>query len=488
MKYHFILLLCILPLIGLSQNYGDFPKIEKGKLLRDLDLLYQALDQYHSGMYWYTPKDSVDAAFKEVKEKINQDMDVLSFHKLIAPLVALSREDHTDISLPEKLKEEISLQGRFLPLTVVFLGERLYCLKNGSDQDIDLEGKEIIKINGVAPQKLVSQIGSLFASDGYIKAVKYSDLSGFALARYFYYYFGNMDTFTLQLKTQSQSVILEPLEIDTIRKNIKERYPTEKETETAESLEFKILKDSIAYLGVHSFSNSTIKENKVNNNYKKFLQNTFKTIQENQLNTLIIDVSQNGGGTEGNEGLLFSYLGENYQKYKQVRAKAQKVILDNGVDDPIKFKTFGLSERLFFNKKMPDGSFERKKNAGHGLMAYKKEPKYKFRGKLYVIISPVTYSGGSEFSNMIFTRKRGTFVGQETGGGFYGNTSGYSRELILPHSKISIDIPLLQYLMNVKGLPFGSGVIPDHKVIPTIEEYQKGKNTSLKFILDLEAK
>jgi C-terminal processing protease CtpA/Prc len=133
---------------------------------------------------------------------------------------------------------------------------------------------------------------------------------------------------------------------------------------------------------------------------------------------------------------------------------------------------------------MPDGSLERKQWIGYGLMAYKKEPKHKFSGKVYVIISPITHSGGSEFSNMIYSNSKATFVGQETGGGYFGNTSGYSNELTLPNSKIEIDIPALQFIMNVeKKLPFGSGVIPDHKVIPTFEQYINNVNAPLEYIL-----
>lgn len=86
---------------------------------------------------------------------------------------------------------------------------------------------------------------------------------------------------------------------------------------------------------------------------------------------------------------------------------------------------------------------------------------------------------------MMYTNDLATFVGQETGGGYYGNTSGYSQELILPNSKICIDIPALQFIMNVKDkFHFGSGVIPHHQITPTFEEYVKGENTSLKFILN----
>jgi len=158
--------------ISLGQNFGDFPKIEKQKLLNDLDILYQGLDKFHSGMYWYTPKDSVDNAFKKVKMLINKDMNVLEFHKLIAPLVALSREDHTNIYLPESVKEKIDKEATFIPLTVVFLGRKLYCVKNGSNyQKMILEGKEIESINGEKPIDIAEKIGTLFASDGFIKTV-----------------------------------------------------------------------------------------------------------------------------------------------------------------------------------------------------------------------------------------------------------------------------------------------------------------------------
>ena len=81
------------------------------------------------------------------------------------------------------------------------------------------------------------------------------------------------------------------------------------------------------------------------------MENVFSEINEKRIENLIVDISENGGGTEGNEGLLYSYFGENYQKYTKVRAKTQKAILDNGIDKPIKLRTFGLFERIFVNKK-----------------------------------------------------------------------------------------------------------------------------------------
>lgn len=469
-----------------AQDFGDFPKIKKDKLLNDLELLYQGLDKFHTGMYWYTPKDSVDVAFEMAKSKITADLNILEFHKIVAPLVALSREDHTNIYFPEHVSEKINKEIKFLPFTIVFLGKQLYVVKNGSDfEELDLQGKIIESINGETPVEIAEKVGGLFASDGYIKTVKYSDLERFKFSVYYFYYYGQVNQFKIKFKGVTEPVIIKSKNVRAINERLKKRYNERSNKGTRDLLEFKVLSNSTAYLGIHSFSNSDIKEESKEKSLKTFLENSFKTINKNNINTLIVDVSKNSGGTEGNEGLLYSYFGENYQKYKSVKAKTQKAILDNGIDKPIKLKTYGLIERIFTTKKEADGSIVRTQLFGNGLMAFKKEPKNKFKGKTYVIISPVTYSGGSEFSNMMYTNDLATFVGQEAGGGYFGNTSGYMPELVLPNSQIEIRIPSLKFEMNVAPkLPFGSGVKPHYIVIPTFEQYVNEENASLRYILE----
>jgi C-terminal processing protease CtpA/Prc len=487
-KISTFILLILLIQTTYSQNFGDFPKIAKEKLHRDLDLLYQGLDKFHSGMYWYTPKDSVDFAFQTAKNKITNDLNVYEFHKIIAPLVALSREDHTDIFLPKEVKEQTNKNEniRFLPLTVVFLGEKLYCVKNASNNSAKIENLEIEKINGETPKEIVTKIGILFASDGYIKSVKYSDLGGFNFSKNYFYYYGIIEKYEVKFKEITEPITINSLSISQINENLKKNNNIDKEKTENEPLQFKIINAKTAYLDIQTFSNDIIKRESKYKTLKKFLKQSFSEIKEHNIKNVIIDVRKNGGGTEGNEGLLYSYFGDNYQKYSKVRVKTQKAILNNGIDKPIKLKVFGFLERIFVNKKMKDGSLERKNNLGLGLMAYKKAPKDTFKGNVYVLISPITYSGGSEFSNMMYSQGLATFIGQETGGGYYGNTSGYSQDLTLPNSKITIEIPALQFVMNVEPkLPFGSGVKPNYEVIPTINQYINNENIYLEYALKL---
>ena len=481
-----IILICFVSFkISYAQNFGEFPKIEKSKLLNDLEILYQGLDKFHSGMYWYTKKDSVDIAFQEVRNEITKDLNVLEYHKLIAPLISLSREGHTEISRPESVIKKLNTDIKLLPLIITFLGKELYCVKNGSDfQGFPLEGKQIESINGETPIAIVNKIGNLFASDGVIKTSKYSYLERFNFSVYYFYYYGQVNQFEIRFKGIKEPIIIKSLVTKEIIQHQKDRLKTTTIVEEKDLLEFKILENSISYLGIHDFSNDDIEEQSKEKNLRSFLERSFKSIAEKNIKILIIDLSKNGGGSEGNEGLLYSYFGENYQKYKKVMAKTQKAVLDNGIDEPITLQTFGFLERTFTYKKMEDGSLERKQWIGPGLRAFKKEPKHKFTGKVYVIISPQTYSGASEFSNMMYTNDLATFVGQETGGGYLGNTSGYSQLLELPNSKIKVSIPALQFIMNVSPkLPFGRGVIPHYEVIPTFDQYINGENASLQYIL-----
>lgn len=480
----------------LCQNYGSLPKIGKDKLLLDFELFRQGLEKHHTGLYWYTPKDSVDAAFKKGRKAIRADMNEIEFFKIVAPLVGLTKEDHTNIEFSDTTETFLKEEATYFPFKVHFLDQKMYVTEQFINGDVDLVGREIIEVNGKSPIELVQILGNYFASDGFIKSVKFLDLSDYAFAKYFFLEYGFLKNISINYIDSNkidQELNVSPITQAVVSKR-KEQIRSQRKnnrfiTRKKENLEYEILNDSTAYIGVHTFASRLYRRNDKNKKYKKFLKNSFQSISDNNIDNLIIDVSQNGGGNEGNENLLYSYVADNYQKYNSACAKRQLSILNNGIDRPIKLRTFGFLgffERLFAYTKMEDGSHCRKEN-GSGLIAYKKEPDYKYDGKLHVIIGPITYSGGSEFANMVFTNDRAIFVGEETGGGFFGNTSGYSSELELPHSGLIIDIPVLKFDMNVEGNPFGRGLLPHYEVIPTITEFLQNENAPLKFILDGEA-
>jgi hypothetical protein len=83
-------------------------------------------------------------------------------------------------------------------------------------------------------------------------------------------------------------------------------------------------------------------------------------------------------------------------------------------------------------------------------------------------------------------RNKITFIGEETGGAYYGNNSGDWIKLILPNTHIQIGIPMRFYLLAVADYTCSDrGVLPDFEITPDIKDVLSGNDTQLKFALDL---
>jgi hypothetical protein len=83
-------------------------------------------------------------------------------------------------------------------------------------------------------------------------------------------------------------------------------------------------------------------------------------------------------------------------------------------------------------------------------------------------------------------QKKATFIGEEIGGGYYGNTSGFPYNVYLPHTKIVLVIPVVAYYLSVRGYAHADqGVMPDYPVQSTIEDLLAGKDNEMSLALSL---
>jgi hypothetical protein len=93
------------------------------------------------------------------------------------------------------------------------------------------------------------------------------------------------------------------------------------------------------------------------------------------------------------------------------------------------------------------------------------------------------------YSRLLLNSKsnnRGKFIGEETGGGYYGNTSGQTTKVELPNSKINITIPKLKFVNAVKTSKYRDrGTIPNYTILPTIHDVILHKDVQLNFALKL---
>jgi C-terminal processing protease CtpA/Prc len=235
-------------------------------------------------------------------------------------------------------------------------------------------------------------------------------------------------------------------------------------------LQLSYQKNSIALLKIKTFNGNLLDNSK--ENYSQFLQSTFAAIKEKKIETLIMDLRGNGGGIDDYGKLLYSYLTDKeFQYYASLETPKQKLTRDNIISFP---EIDNPNEDNF---------------KGRNNIPIQKPSVNNFKGKVIVLIDGLSFSTTAEFCAILKSNKRAKFIGEETGGGYFGNTSGNAVEVILPNTNIFIDIPTTKYVLAVKKDKHDDrGIIPDFEITPTINEFILQKDVQLNFALQLANK
>lgn len=207
--------------------------------------------------------------------------------------------------------------------------------------------------------------------------------------------------------------------------------------------------NSIALLTIRTFNNSRLEQS--GERFSDFLDTAFREIQNKKIKTLIIDIRGNQGGNDENGSLLYSYISKTPFKYYASLEQTKRKLNEN--------------EHSNLKLQYP------KENA--------------FGDKIYFLIDGRSFSVTAEFAAIARSNNRGLFFGEETGGGYYGNTSGTEENVSLPNSKISCRIPMTKYAMAVKKAKYADrGVIPDLPYYITINDITENKDRQLEYLLN----
>ncbi len=332
----------------------------------------------------------------------------------------------------------------------------------------------MVSVNGEPIEDLVEQMLPLIVTDGFNETSRWEWLGSATFSQLYRLTKGPNKSFSIGVQRYGERNI-RTIEVPAIRftrfKKRHAQFPPKVFDYKQFTLE--VIDDSIAYLSVPDFGNDDL-------DYSAFYRSSFQRIKNLNIQHLVLDIQDNGGGTEGNENLLFSYLYPNVvQKYKCVTMLAapyekNKEDTDYILDKWVKQR--GFAER---------GSFTLQSDYYSTLGYQKPEEELVFSGTVYALISGITFSGGAEFSSLLRMTNRAIFIGEETGGTYEGNVSGYSETTQLPNSKITVDIPTVHFQMNVEPPLPGRGVLPDYEVHQSWADYLETRNAKLVFALAL---
>jgi len=126
---------------------------------------------------------------------------------------------------------------------------------------------------------------------------------------------------------------------------------------------------------------------------------------------------------------------------------------------------------LFVTKKQHDGKY----HFGYFERHYfSPKTDHHFDGKVYILIGGNSFSATTLFVGALKGQKNVTLVGEETGGGYYGNTAWIIPDVTLPNTKLRIRLPKFRLVVDKSREKDGRGVMPDVFALPTTEAIRRG--------------
>jgi hypothetical protein len=484
----------ILPLAAfMVMSFAEFPVLAQAPAAvaemsfadarEDFDLMRQALEEAHSGLYRYSNKTDIDRAFDAARARLDRPLSKREFLVILCESLTPIRCGHTGVR-PDDDTGRAMKEARTLPLRVLQERSRLKVLLNDTPDDQAIRpGMEVLEINGVKSADAVERCLRLESGDGDIETGKRAHL-GNGLARYYWAAIDPASRFTIRARDAAGKVVTATLDGVTEAERKENHNPVNdavnagiaKVRWTHENLSLRFLKDpEIANARIGYF---------VGDDFPRWVEETFKTLREKGTKTLILDLRGNGGGQDMYGAMLVSYLTDKpFRYFDHIHIKtitpSFKATSDWNGDAEHMAK---LRESMSPD---PAGGFLVTEK-GHPGVAEQQPGKFPFTGKVFVLIDGGTFSTAADFCAVTHHLKRATFIGEETGGGYYGNNSGLEAIVTLPNSKFQVRVPMSEYWNAVPGYEGKRrGTRPDYAVETTSAGVLAGQDEQLDRALKL---
>jgi len=414
-------------------------KIAPQGLRTDFALLRDTLQKIHPGIYRYKSKQEIDHIFDSCYASIKDSMYVTEFFALANFAIAAMEDGHSNCRMPRDVMNEYIDREKIFPAMVMFIHSKpfVYCCK----QNDKLTGTELLSIDNQPMDKVMKRLFTYIPSDGNIQSRKDWEMNENFPFLYNILY-GTKDSFEVKAKTTSGEIITAQLAAD-LYKHFACPGPFPRPSKYL-TLEYK--PGNIAVLTVKTFLSEFVKQ--TGGDFKVFLDSAFNDIKEKKVKQLVIDIRSNQGGDDMNGAILYSYIALQQFRYYASLESVHGRLPDN------------------LTIQYPQA------NAYHN--------------KVYILANGRSFSASAEFAAIVKTNDRGVFVGEEIGGGYYGNTSGEDVFVTLPASKLSARIPMVKYTMAVKNLGINNKSIkPDYVIYPTIKSIIEKDDEQLTYTIKL---
>jgi hypothetical protein len=465
---------------SVSKNYNPDKKYSKEELQKDYSLLREILQKKHPALYWYTSRDSMNYIFNEGLRAIKDSMTELQFGwQILAPLTASIHCGHTSFGMSKGWNKFIKNKSiPSFPLYLKIWKDTMVVIYDLDKKDsIIKKGTIITSINGLTSAEIISRMFDYMVEDGYSDNVNYIRLSN-SFPYFHRNIFGLFKTYNvgyIDTNGVEQNTILPfydpPTDSSDIRKKIEKqekRLNKKGRLQNIRSLKFDT---SYALMTINSFSKGHL---------KNFFKRSFRNIRRKKISNLVIDIRANGGGDINNYVLLTKFL-----------RKTPFKVADTAYSKSKNFVPFTryISSGFFDNIGLMFLSHKEKDNKYHfGFWerhTFTPKRRNHFDGDVYVLVNGLTFSASTLFCNAVKGQQNIKLVGEETGGGWYGNSGIIIPDITLPYTRLRVRLPFFKIVQYHHIAEKGTGVMPDIYIGPVYKDVVNGIDTKMERVKDL---
>lgn len=427
-------------MLAFATAFGQ--NLTKNSLLSDLTYLNDAVQNGHPVNYKNKKTEGLQTMITEAKKIASDTLTPFEYTLWIEKAIFNIGCIHTGIK-----KNPLTVQTSafsYFPCALKISHSEMI-IKNCTDTL--LIGHKILSINEIETSKIIQTFSQYKASDGK------SD----AFAKQ-YFQFASTKLISVLLNNPSLYDIITDKGIFKLSASPKGVFDIEAKSPLEYHLvnneNFLSFQNKIPILRFTDFSKSDI----------KFIQKSFKIIDDKNCKQLIIDLRQNTGGNRKASIELTRHLADTVFSYSILQPKLKtKNYLDG------QGKIFLFLSKLKYNI----GNVYKGHKTALGkefLYSYKPKKKNNFDGQIFVLTDGFTASASTMVTSWLKQFTNAKFYGTQAGGGYNGNNGGTFPTLTLPNSKIQVVFPAYRLILDSKST-VSQGIIPEQNTIETTTGY-----------------
>jgi hypothetical protein len=412
---------------------------------RTLDLVWKSLVTIHpSGERL---PDRLSGLYRSLQEKIDRPLEPLSFYWLLAPLVSQVGDVHTALAFT--LDEPLMSAKVFLPLDLVFVGERLFVSRSYAADGPGLIGTELLAINDVPLAILLQQLTAALPGETVTSKRRSLETDMFKILLRAGW--PQWDVFSVHCRLADGTIVDQRLAGISPNEIRQQCGPKQRKKNNLEIL----VAQKLAVLRIIGFEEK--------DGLAAFLRRSFTEIRQAKINHLLIDLRDNPGGTSDLSGNLLSYICKRpLPTLARVQIRVSAILKKQ-----FKQRIPGLLRWLplqFLDKR----GREVWRARDGALLDFKEvdtvepgNPDLHFSGSTALLINGHVFSCAHLFAGIFQRENLGRIYGQESGG-LQGMSYG---------EKIRVELPCPNLVLEVAGMALFEKDPPqvaDHGVRPDI--------------------